>query len=93
MQMTKSSLAEKEIWAERIQEQQASGLSIKKWCQSKKLWPHAFYYWKKALAPITFQEIADTSRCRVEITYQGVKIHLESSSLKQCLSVLKELTC
>jgi len=91
--MTKTSLADKDLWAKRIKEQQASGLSIKKWCQNNKLWPHAFYYWKKALEPITFQEISDTSRCRVEITYQQVRIYLESSSLKQCLSVLKELKC
>lgn len=91
--MVKLSEGEKLKWLERIKEQEASGLSIRKWCQSKKIWPHAFYYWKKELTPITFQEVIDKSKCTIEILYQGVKIQIESSSLTKCLLILKELKC
>lgn len=90
--MVRLSEEERLKWAQRIEDQRASGLSIKRWCESKKIWSHAFYYWKRELAVPTFHEIVE-SLCRVEIDYQGVKIQIESSSLSKCLAVFKELKC
>lgn len=38
-------------WKDKIQNQQASGLSISKWCCDQQVNVHAFYYWKDHLCP------------------------------------------
>ena len=37
------------LWEERIQEKQASGLSVEEWCQQNQLTKHSYYYWKKRI--------------------------------------------
>ena len=88
------------IWEERIQNQKASGLTIKCWCQEYQISPYSFFYWKRRIFPKTlsrgsFIEIADSKDTGIAIEIDGVCIHLEKhfdpSTLKRCLEVLK--TC
>ena len=89
---------QREEWVGKIQNQQNSGLSIQKWCQINQISPHIFYYWKKRLISKTsldqssFTELVDKG-CTFTIEYQNVRVHIESSTLKQCLAVLRELKC
>jgi hypothetical protein len=92
------STEKKNEWAEKIRQQQASGLSIEKWCNENQIKPYVFHYWKKRLSPDSlsrsnFTELVDQKGCSLVIEYQGVRAHFESSTLKQCLAVLKELKC
>jgi hypothetical protein len=90
---------QRDNWAERIHNQQNSGLSIQRWCQENQISAHVFHYWKKRLAskaPLdrsSFTELVSPKGCTFIIEYQGVRVHFESSSLKQCLAVLRELKC
>jgi len=89
---------QRQEWAKKIKRQQESGLSIEKWCHEKGLNPHVFHYWKKRLfsPPIdrnSFTELAGQNDCSLNIDYQEVQVHIKAPSLKQCLSVLKELKC
>ncbi len=100
------SSAQKQEWQEKIFKQQESGLSIKQWCCNHQIPAHTFYYWKKRLhstntsalnrssfseLPLAKEETGITIECR------EFRIHLdkdfEPSILKQCLTVLKELSC
>lgn len=100
------SSTEKQKWQERIFQQQESGLSIKQWCCNHQILPHIFYYWKKRLhsanTPLnrsSFVELPQQAKKETGITieYCEFRVHLnknfESSILKQCLTVLKELSC
>jgi len=88
----------KKQWSEKIRDQQTSGLSIQKWCDKNHIAPHIFHYWKKQLSPQTFsqdsfKELVDQKKCSIHIHYQDVHLHVESSSLKQFLKVIRELAC
>ncbi len=88
----------KHEWQEKIRNQQKSGLSIQKWCRENQIPVHAFHYWKRHLssAPInrnSFTELVDSKGCSIDIYYQGVRLHLESSTLQECLAIFKELKC
>ena len=39
------------LWEERIEDQKASGKSIRYWCQENSLRESRFYYWRKKLQP------------------------------------------
>lgn len=88
---------QKNDWLQRIQKQQTSGLSIQKWCKENQIPIHAFYYWKKRLTPTPpfnrshFTELVAPKACTVTMEFQDTRIHIESSTLKQCLSLLEEL--
>jgi transposase-like protein len=40
----------REVWRERIQQQEKSGLSVRVFCQSRGLNQHAFYQWRRRFA-------------------------------------------
>jgi hypothetical protein len=89
---------QKQTWIEKIQRQQKSGLTIEKWCTENEISSHVFHYWKKRLFPCvidrnSFSELTDQKACLLNINYQDVHVHIKAPSLKQCLSVLKELKC
>lgn len=89
----------KQEWKDKIHEQEKSGLSIEGWCRENQIPSYVFHYWKKRLFPKTnltpasFTELVNPKGCTIDIECQDVRIHLESSTLKQCLKILKELKC
>lgn len=99
------SSAEKQEWQKRILKQQESGLSIKQWCCNHQIPVHAFYYWKKRLhfanTPLNRSSFFELPQPKKEngitIEYCEFRVLLEKgfepSILKQCLTILKELSC
>jgi hypothetical protein len=87
------------LWRERIHQQQGSGLSIPKWCASHQINSRLFYYWKnrqfqeQPLKEADFTEVIDPLECLITVEYRGVKMRFQSPTLKECLALVKELTC
>ena len=42
-------VSNKEQWCERIAEQERSGVSVRRFCQTRGIGEHLFYYWRKRL--------------------------------------------
>lgn len=96
------SLEKKLEWQERIRKQQESGLPIERWCRENQIAKHTFCYWRdklssKSLSRSSFSELKDVEKTGIKLEYSGIFIHLdkdfESSTLKNCLAVLKEIKC
>jgi transposase-like protein len=52
--MTETTIEEKAVpnkeqWRERIAEQEGSGVSVRRFCQTRGIGEHLFYYWRKRL--------------------------------------------
>ena len=96
-------LEKRNEWEERIRQQQASGLSIERWCQANEIKTHAFHYWKDQLNQKTplnrsfFTELVNTKTPGISIEYQGFRIHVDknfdSATLQDCLTVLRGMKC
>ena len=41
-----------DLWAQRVGQHRASGLSVSKYCQREKIAVHDFYYWRRKLADL-----------------------------------------
>jgi len=89
-------------WQEKIQKQQESGLSVQRWCHENQISKHNFCYWRDKLSPKllnqpSFTELKDLEKTGITIEYAGFYIHLdknfESSTLKACLDILKDVKC
>lgn len=101
--MFKSSNPEKvKAWEERILQQQNSGMPIARWCSQNQVVECQFYYWKSKLFPRQidasgFTELVDAKSTGVTIEYEGVRIYLDpnfdATTLKRCLSIIKEGKC
>ncbi len=50
MAMARRALYDGTFWAEHVAKQQASGLSVREYCQQASLQSHHFYYWRKRIA-------------------------------------------
>ncbi len=48
--MARRALHDGTYWAEHVAKQQASGLSVREYCQQASLQAHHFYYWRKRIA-------------------------------------------
>jgi hypothetical protein len=98
-----SSLENQKGWKEKVLHQRQSGLSVQRWCLDNNIRPTTFHYWKDKLFPKTalsrssFTELTDSKSTGIIIECQGVHIrlekHFDSSTLKHCLQVLKEVSC
>jgi hypothetical protein len=96
-------LEKRNQWEEKIHQQQASGLSIQRWCHEHQIKTHVFYYRKDRLNQKTtlsrsgFTELVNTKAPGISIEYQGVRIHIDknfdSATLHDCLSVLRGVKC
>ncbi|MCC5831969.1 MAG: hypothetical protein JJU12_02880 [Chlamydiales bacterium] len=89
---------QREAWVGRIQSQQASGLSIQRWCEENSIASHLFHYWRRRLFPNTidrssFTELTDQKGCTIDIECQGARMRIESPTLKRAFQVLRELKC
>jgi len=92
-------------WEDKVKEWQASGKSVKAWCQEQKIPPTTFYGWrersvegkcktKKLSKKKHFIELKDEQQTHsITLEFDGVKIHLSESFnallLKRCLAVLR----
>ena len=50
-----------EQWQHIFEDQQQSGLTIKKYCEEKKITLSSYYHWKNKLAPIPKKNISDVT--------------------------------
>jgi hypothetical protein len=91
-------------WRQRILQQQASGLSIIRWCEQNQVSYNTFTYWKRRLwqpVPINrtaFLEIKEKSpQSGIHLESGGIKVHLEkdfdAATLAKVLGALKEARC
>ena len=93
----------KEQWEDFIRQQQASELSVRRWCHENQIIETSFRYWKNRLYPkplksSCFTELSDTpTGTGISIEYRGIRIHIDKcfdrATLKTCLSILKEVLC
>jgi hypothetical protein len=99
---TPSSPEKIRAWEETILQQQKSGLSIERWCRENQVVVCQFHYWKSKLFPrqITasgFKELPQARDVGLTIDCDGIRIHLDpdfdSTTLKRCLAVIKEMRC
>lgn len=96
-------LEKRNEWEEKIHQQQASGLSIQRWCDEHQIKAHTFHYWKDRLnqkTPLSrscFTELVNTKAPGISIEYLGVRIHIDknfdSATLQTCLAVLMGMKC
>jgi len=101
--MSKSASQEKQLkWKERIQLQQASGLSIEKWCRQNQISPHTFHYWKDKLFPkplsrSSFAELHTKQNSNISLQCPGLYVRLGAdcspSLRKQIFALFLEPTC
>lgn len=92
----------KQEWKNAVEAWQASGLSIKKWCDERGMADSTFHYWKKVFLPpkvnkSSFIELQEESKLRkIEMEYAGIKIYVENgfdeNLLVHCLKVLKKVS-
>lgn len=90
-------------WEQHIVAQKNSGLSIERWCHQNGIAAHRFHYWKSklaskpALACHSFTELTQQETTGIRLECGGFHIHVDklfdALTLKQCLQVLKEMSC
>jgi hypothetical protein len=82
--MPKPTSPEKQLeWKGLIQKQQASGLSIDKWCLQNQIIPHVFHYWKSKLSPkqlekSSFAELNIKRPDAISLQARGIYVRLGS---------------
>jgi hypothetical protein len=90
----------RERWKEKIQQQIASGLSIRRWCLNNQEDTHHFYYWKGRLFPSTlkrssFKELPEKKSADLLLEYGKLRIHLDrdfdTATVKRLLTLLQEI--
>lgn len=91
---------QREIWRQRIAEQENGGGSVRAFCKEKGLPEHAFYGWRQRLrtdGPVRFALVESKPRAKdaamLELVLaQGERLRIpaEESSLRLVLGVLRE---
>lgn len=95
------------LWKDRLKDFEDSGLSIKTWCDEKKLKEHQFYYWRnkfkaeqapsKTLVPIDITQMTNQTNqdSRIKIQVGSISLEIQSgfnpTQLKEIMKVLMEL--
>ena len=96
-------------WKEHILKQRESSLSEASWCRQNNIDVHMFRYWRDKFFPkppfarSAFKEISGIPKnvsahtTGVSLECQGIYIHIDKQfdllTLKQCLKMLKEMSC
>lgn len=101
--MSKTAQTQKQLeWKERIQQQQADGLSIEKWCRQHQISPHTFHYWKDKLFPkplsrSSFAELHTKQNSSISLQASGLYVRLGADCApalrKQIFALFAELPC
>ncbi len=91
---------QREVWRQRIAEQESGGGSVRAFCKEKGLAEHAFYGWRQRLrsdGPVTFALVESQQAARdapmlelVLVEGDRLRIPVEESSLRLLLRVLRE---
>ena len=101
--MSKTQAARLDFWRQLIAAQQQSGMSVRAFCQQRRIGEYSFYHWRKRLAeqlPMKFA-LVETSRsvpaavAAVEVILaSGERLRIapgvEAATLRLVLSVLRE---
>jgi hypothetical protein len=91
----------RELWRQRIAQQEASGQSIRAYCRGRGLPEHAFYGWRQRLrkqtAPVRFALVetkpTEEEAAPIELILasgERLRIPQDASVLKLVLAVLRE---
>ncbi len=101
--MGRPSFKSKEDKKNLIEDWQASGLSIRKWCQQVQIPQSRFHQWKNKLLPVkktvpnAFVELPEEKVTDIQLEYKGVKIYLskgfDENLLSECFQVIRRLPC
>ena len=60
--MTEKHMYNLQCWQKRIEERNASGMTVKEWCDSNGFTKDAYYYWLSRLREEHYEEAADSLR-------------------------------
>jgi transposase-like protein len=100
--MKREQAERRELWRQRIAQQEQSGRSIRAFCESESIAPHVFYYWRQQLrekkGPVTFallqaKAASQSTPSSIELVLTGGdRLHIPSdaATLRMVLSVLRE---
>lgn len=89
------------LWERLLQEQKASGKTVRAWCQEQKVRENRFYYWRKKLQTINKQpvqwlsiEAAETKPCTAVIVHMGkasieIPRNFDQYQLREIIRVLQ----
>ncbi len=95
--------ARRELWRQRIAQQESSGQSIRAFCRDHKLSEHSFYQWRKQLGsaavadtPVRFA-LVETTKPQPQVQqielvlHSGERLHIpaDAATLRLVLSVLE----
>jgi hypothetical protein len=91
----------RELWRQRIAQQEASGQSVRAYCRGRGLAEHAFYGWRQRLrkqsAPVRFALVetkpAEERAAPIELILgsgERLRIPHDAATLKLVLAVLRE---
>ena len=97
----------RDMWLKRVEQWQASGVAVTKWCEDNKISRSAFYHWRKIILnpkpyfrcfkKSSFVEIARESSSEpcLEINIQGISISLandfDADILLRFLNVMRKI--
>ena len=89
----------KKLWQEQINQWQASGKSVKIWCEENNILPKTFYHRKQVLlksqkpiklTPNSFVELSNNQSClELEIEYKNFKLKVKELPLSEIANFLK----
>lgn len=100
--MKREQTERRELWRQRIAQQEQSGRSIRAFCQSEGIPEHAFYSWRQRLRekkkPVRFallqtQPASESTSSSIELVLAGGdRLHIpnDAAILRMVLSILRE---
>ncbi len=97
--MTGKRVERREIWGQRIAQQEKSGESIRRFCQQRGLSEPVFYYWRQKVrtqSPITFALVetkGPAAGAEIEVvlaTGDRLRVPAQQATLRMVLAVLRE---
>jgi transposase-like protein len=92
----------RELWRQRLAQQEQSGRSVRAFCQSESIAEHAFYYWRQRLRekkkPVRFALLqtkpsSESTPSSIELVLAGGdRLHIpnDAATLRMVLSILRE---
>lgn len=90
------------LWKQRLQDWEDSGLSAMKWCREQNIPYSTFGYWKSKLnskeqEPIIFEELKEPCPSAIELRWGEARLYLSKdfdlATLEKCLIALRRAQC
>jgi hypothetical protein len=97
--MTGKRAEQREIWRQRIDQQEKSGESIRRFCQQRGLSEQVFYYWRQKVrteSPMTFALVETKGAAdgvEIEVVLASgdrLRVPAQQATLRMVLAVLRE---